>query len=178
MTTVLRGDRSGVPPLGGEYGPLDDPRLDRRGSRPTLPAETIMLQAAEIVVKRFALAAGVVVLGVGWCLANDYYWQGQDNPLNVVGDLTVAFPFYVLSIAAALGWPRLVGTSLTLVGLGVFASVASSGRDEQFIYGSARVSLAAGLRDGARCRCGASTSSRRRSAVKAHARVRPASQRG
>jgi peptidoglycan/LPS O-acetylase OafA/YrhL len=84
-----------------------------------------MLRAVtQTVVKRSALAAAVAFLGVGWCLANDYYWNGQYNPLNVVGDLTIAFPFYVLSIAAALGWPRRVGTALTLVGLGLLASVA------------------------------------------------------
>jgi len=80
----------------------------------------------ETLVRRFALV-GVAILGAGWSLASDYYWQaktGSDTLVGVSGDLIIAFPFYVLAVAAVVGRPRFIGTALTMVGLAVLAGVA------------------------------------------------------
>ena len=68
----------------------------------------------------------MAILGLVSCLGNDYYWQAQvaGRTAIISADLIIAFPFYVLGVAAILGRPRFIGTALTMVSLAVFASVA------------------------------------------------------
>jgi hypothetical protein len=74
------------------------------------------------LARRLSLGLGVAALGLGWCLVNDHYWP--EYRVGFVNDLILAFPFYVLGVAAILGRPRLVGTVLATAAIAALESFA------------------------------------------------------